>query len=603
MKPQNTVSQPTNPAAAPATSSGAAAAPSPAPNPPLSSQPSVGGGGGEGGIPGSSPTGGGGQPSPRPIVFVDMKVRAGGKAGDDTLATNPAPSSNDKFFEKVEESLRSMLNSNEKQNERLTHADGKLSSQQSSPEQLVPARDLRPDEKTLAAVFGILESEATTNPEVQVFGSELVKALSEYTENKSLFNKVLEVLISNGVVKVLRRSQHGLQPVLVEVEERQLSAELWAKVVRRIQDLGIPYNDADIEKIALGILVGLRSSDDANNPSAIEIVLPELEDSATVEIIPENLHALQAVYFASMLEEMKLFQVVDKLIDMFQQGMLPVGRGRAGDFLYRYWKRSIDRLTEIERRNLYVRAFGFPGGDPSVPANREFNDLWLRFISAVSSYARQDTLEQLLTRKIPGSVSLETVRRSGRDLAANLSLHGYGIAYFAATELQTQLNEAVTLLSDTEIKSAFGARDMFQVIDQVATLELGGARNSIRYRTLADSGAIIIRWLANRRMELASSRGVAMFDRKQDSTLLHSPKPKVSPTDFDLISACEQWLAVTGTPEQKVEEYAEPSEPPMMTSRPIQIPSVAKDLLDSAGISLGMNAPTRRNGRQTYATK
>ena len=50
--------------------------------------------------------------------------------------------------------------------------------------------------------------------------------------------------------------------------------------------------------------------------------------------------------------------------------------------------------------------------------------------------------------------------------------------------------------SSTRKSWAYGARDMWQVIDQVATLELGGARNSARYRTLATCGAIITTWLA-----------------------------------------------------------------------------------------------------------
>ena len=68
------------------------------------------------------------------------------------------------------------------------------------------------------------------------------------------------------------------------------------------------------------------------------------------------------------------------------------------------------------------------------------------------------------------------VRKAARDLAANLSLHGYGWANFMATELRQQIKDATELLSDKQIQSAFGARDMWQVIDQVAMQELGGFR-------------------------------------------------------------------------------------------------------------------------------
>jgi hypothetical protein len=81
-------------------------------------------------------------------------------------------------------------------------------------------------------------------------------------------------------------------------------------------------------------------------------------------------------------------------------------------------------------------------------------------------------------------------------LAANLSLRGYGIAPAAAFELQDQLREVIAVLSDAEIQSAFGARDMWQVIDQVAERYLDGAKSSERYCTLAQSGASVIDWLS-----------------------------------------------------------------------------------------------------------
>src|SRR5262249_41916518 len=155
---------------------------------------------------------------------------------------------------------------------------------------------------------------------------------------------------------------------------------------------------------------------------------------------------------------------------LFQNGMLPLGKGNAGNTLYDYWKRSINRMTETERHNLYSRTFGFPGGDATAGTpNREFNDLWLRFVSAVSSFARQVTVENLLRTNIPIPVSQQQVKKAARDLGQNLSLHGYGIGYFAATELQNQIKEIITLLSDPDIRQAYGARDMWQVIDQVAS--------------------------------------------------------------------------------------------------------------------------------------
>ena len=61
-----------------------------------------------------------------------------------------------------------------------------------------------------------------------------------------------------------------------------------------------------------------------------KVELPDLESQTDVEIVKENLHAAQAIYFAYQLEEMRLFQVVERIVELFQQGQLPLGRGNAG---------------------------------------------------------------------------------------------------------------------------------------------------------------------------------------------------------------------------------------------------------------------------------
>ena len=63
----------------------------------------------------------------------------------------------------------------------------------------------------------------------------------------------------------------------------------------------------------------------------------------------------------------------------------------------------------------------------------------------------------------------------------------------------------MALLSDPDIRAAFGARSLWQVIDTVASGDLGGAKSGVRYRTLAESGAVILAWLANRAPQMSSA--------------------------------------------------------------------------------------------------
>ena len=284
--------------------------------------------------------------------------------------------------------------------------------------------------------------------------------------------------------------------------------------------------------------------------------LPDL--GARNEIVADNIRATQVLYTAAMLEELKVFQVVDRLTQLFQHGLLPINRRSTGSSLYKYFKEAPLRLSETERRNLYASAVGAPGGVEGVAVNREFNDLWLRFVSRVATLNRQNEVET------SGSETKElALRRAARDLAQNLSLHGAGMALYAAVDLQQQIVFAVKLLSDPEITAAYGTRDMWQVVDQVATIDLGGAANTHSYRTMATSGATIISWLAantaklhnkNTRFPLVKIRKSVATRPRQSEVL----KVATRPTDADLVNACEQWLAVSGLSDEQIENFAKP---------------------------------------------
>ena len=222
------------------------------------------------------------------------------------------------------------------------------------------------------------------------------------------------------------------------------------------------------------------------------ITLPDLENEADVEIVRENLLATGAIYSAYLLEEARVFQVVDRIAELFGQGLLPLGRGRAADTLRRYW-RSGDRISERERRELYARVLGSPGGTAGVRPNREFLALWLRFVDSVLAYARRNKASELVR---PPSANNARVRQAARDLAANASLHGSGIAGMAARRLMAQAQQLFEILNDREVQAAFGARDAWQLIERVSR-DLGGARNVARYRNQAEAARQIFDWLAD----------------------------------------------------------------------------------------------------------
>jgi hypothetical protein len=109
----------------------------------------------------------------------------------------------------------------------------------------------------------------------------------------------------------------------------------------------------------------------------------------------------------------------------------------------------------------------------------------------------------------------------------------------------------ISILSRPEVRTAYGATSMWQVVEQVAVSDLGGAVNTARYRTTATAGAIIIAWLAQHSSVLTSAAKSTVLHVKQIRSSDHSSKPTSNPNDRDLTDACEQWLAVTGTPDDK----------------------------------------------------
>jgi len=450
------------------------------------------------------------------------------------------------------------------------------------------------DQLRVAAIYGYVFNSQATPPPYRAVPSPLIV---DDPSQRTVFNQTVEAadarFRSNTqlYIAVLQRLIQTSQMPQINV------GDLAAVVEILVQQAILPSNPQLNTWIDRALATAQNVGQDAP-PSQISISLPDLEQSvSSYEIIPDNIFALQPAYFCSMLEELKVFQVVEKLVELFQNGVLPVVKGTAGNVLFDWWKNAALRVSESERRGFYARALGFPGGDADSP-NREFKDLFMRFVSAVSSFVRQNTVDNLLRSNIPGSISQQQVRKSARDLATNISSHGYGIAYPMATELQKELTDVMNILTNGEVQGAYGAKDMWQLVDQVAALELGGNKNSVKYRTMASSGAVVFAWLAKKSRLLATNSYVPILDITQlQSPPSYGTKPTTNPSDFDLVGACDQWLAVTGTQEDTVEQQAQPVEAPVMPSRPIQIPSVARDMLESVGIPAMSYAAGAGNGK------
>ncbi len=517
----------------------------------------------------------------------------------------------DPFYRGV---LASYLQKRDEDIDELLHEHGLIGSQSAEPFK----KNLQPREIEVAAICGLMQLDGFTDPDRVDFQKKVSSADGEYKTNREMFIKVFEWLserhlvsinsqirenliydaivgcvIPGGSISARRDPSTGMmlskagtknfEPKLND-EVFAVSTRAAANVVRKLVADRITENDSFLETKIEATFESTTGIQDGGPLSSMEIMLPDLEEAVDVEIVKDNLYAVQAIYFFMMLEEAGLPQVIDYISEAWRRGAITLGRGAAGDALYKHHRTAPERLSEVERRNFFMGTFGSPGGDPNYGRdNGLFYELMLRTTSSVSNYFRKFSTDNVF-------LSQETIRKACRELAANLSVNGYGMAHYTAVELQQTILDYRDLLSDPEVLRAFGSRDMWQVIDQINSNYLGGLRNTYRYRVQAHSGAIVIRWLANNHDRLVGRSGMDVISTE----VLRSPhlravsgnKPLITPTDWDFVNACEQWLAVGGVQEDSRDHYSQAIESPAISSKPTAMPQVAQDVLQSVGIEL-----------------
>ncbi|MEA2193452.1 MAG: hypothetical protein QOI73_3573 [Solirubrobacteraceae bacterium] len=192
----------------------------------------------------------------------------------------------------------------------------------------------------------------------------------------------------------------------------------------------------------------------------------------------QDLQAAAALYAAAQLERLGILRVCDRLVELYLRGGLPVG-GPAGITaqLDSLWLGRAERLPEDERAELFARTVG-PG----------FEHLLERLAAALAD---------------ADGCGEDAVAWAADELHAYVDAHVGEDDRAAAALLTSQLSDALTILSDAEILNAYGARDPWELTDQLARLELGSVAPDIaRHQTLAAAGAVVIAWLAAEQPEV-----------------------------------------------------------------------------------------------------
>jgi len=430
----------------------------------------------------------------------------------------------------------------------------------------------------MAAVAGVLRSSGVelppaSNPATppRNFVDAVTSAVGEFNTSETHFL---------GVASYLIRASRSPAESLVRPKE-------FAEVTRRLIDDGVDPVDAYFDTYAANAHATVLGGGVDRRAVALNIDLPDLEDESGGDIIKDNVAATAAIYFTAMLEDLKFFAVADKVAQEFVEGRIPVSKTRGGQAIFDYFKGAVNRLTENDRRGLYARAFGLAQGNVEVQdPNREFGDLWIRLLSTASLLRRQNPAAVPIYK-----VTEQQVFKAARDLAVNLSLHGYGMVHFAAVEFQNHVGAVKAMLSYPDVVAAYGARDIWQTIERVSGMTLGGAVSFMRQRTLARTGANVILWLSSQSSRLASPSAFTGFSLALDLTF--EGKPRVPNGPPPIIEEIESWLAMTGTRDETVEQYSSPVELRQQSTIPqlFSMPSMqgVQDALKNSMQQLGMN--------------
>ena len=165
-------------------------------------------------------------------------------------------------------------------------------------------------------------------------------------------------------------------------------------------------------------------------------------------------------------------------------------------------------------------------------------------------------------------MTMENVRQKGHDLAANMSLYGYGYSHFAARRLNADLTAAFNLLKNPEVQRLLGVTNPYQVIERTATARQGKAPDIVRLRTMADAGKRILDIVARNAGAWTSASGLPLFPDLTGSNSVSNDAAISMADTLELIRQTQFWLAVNGIQDQQVDNYSKPVVAPYAPSIP-----------------------------------
>lgn len=342
----------------------------------------------------------------------------------------------------------------------------------------------------------------------------------------------------------------------------------------------IPFGHPNFEsaiRIALDRYVETRSTGDSLSLPPGSLPGGTQNAGGDADLNSDNIRVSGLTYSLALLEKTLVLKVADRIGELFMNGLLPFGHDAAGKAIDDYYWDTEDRLTESQRRSQYSRMLGMPGGEVSkeVSPNKDFEQLFLRFIAGISEFTRQREVDRMFTTQTSQlSMTGEQVRKSAFELAKNASLYAWGGSFFVATRINKHLDRSIGILNQPQVLKTYAASNHWQVVERVAQQDFGGAPNWVKYSTMAQASSKLFDFLAKYTAALSSTGSARpfLFDPNfVTGEFDDSGRPIIGGGDVSdidtraLLTNVQSWLAVNGVRDEQVKQYAQPVE---MTTAP-----------------------------------
>ncbi|HXB71043.1 MAG TPA: hypothetical protein VNY05_22600 [Candidatus Acidoferrales bacterium] len=260
-----------------------------------------------------------------------------------------------------------------------------------------------------------------------------------------------------------------------------------------------PFEDGQIER-SLGL--GFRLLDAVDRHAVqfggLGLVDYDLPPVGASETDQANLRTVPPLYLASELEAAGLVPAAEMLAGLFASGGIQRDLGQATPLIIAFWRARTQRFSSQERQAFFARLFGaLDGATLGAPGgvNAEFENLFIDFAEALYKLNPNAALESLGRFGVT-PISEVSLQMAAMNLTGNLGSRSGGMAGFAGRDLLTTISQALELVKNQSIQSAFGLRTPWSVVDYVNRTYLRQTPDITSHVTRGKSGMLLLTWLA-----------------------------------------------------------------------------------------------------------